>query len=358
MKNMDKKELCFLVAVSGNIAFAGGNIALALNNYMSTDYDCLIYTNDMEEKDIAVCNSIPHTNVVKFQLERDFIDYMMASLPEGCRFRDEAKLMRFCHYEIFSLLEKYKTVVWLDADMSVQGDLADIVQFTPFAMTLDTPWKVGNQFISPIEGFDMERDAWCSAVIVANDTIPYKEMYQWLYDMTRKCAPYMKNGDQAIINLMLQHFDITPKEMPLEKYQCICWKKEAIDAKIVHFGTDKKVWNDSNLLCTFPEWYHVHLKWLELGGRDIEAENIERVNIHYQYRTLSERNGELSERVSELENRLIEVDKDSKNRIQELLEENDRLRTEHDKLHRIAYESGIVGLCKHWMRIKFGQDRG
>lgn len=62
---------------------------------------------------------------------------------------------------------------------------------------------------------------------------------------------------------MLQKFSISPVCMELEEWQCIAWKDEAPNARIVHFGTERKVWNDSNTCNAFPEWYRTHLQWLE-----------------------------------------------------------------------------------------------
>ena len=279
-----KKPLCFLVAASNNIAFAAGNIAIALDRYMSIGYELLIYSGDMNECDRAVCNSIPNTTVVDFHLDKDFVEYMLRELPQNCRFRDENRLMRFCHYEAFRLLDKYENVVWIDADMSVQGDLSEIIKYVPFGLTADTPWLVKDQFIESISGYDLERRAYCTGIMVLNHTIPYEDIYTWLYDNTKQYAHSMKNGDQAIINLMLQEFDITPVEMPLEEYQCICWKKEAIDAKVVHFGTERKVWNDEIILSCFPEWYRVHRLFLQKGGCDNLGISKNAVNVYHRYR--------------------------------------------------------------------------
>lgn len=286
MSNGAKKNLAFMVAVSGDLAFAAGNIALALNRYMSIPFDLLVYASEMRRKDKEILESINNCHVKEFDFRKGFIEYMMECLPEDCRFKDIKKLMRFCHYEAFGLLEEYENVIWLDADVSVQADLSDMLNYKPFGMTSDMPWKVGSQFIRPVEGYNMEKEAVCSAVMMLDDSLPYQEIYSWLYENTMKYAGYMKNGDQAIINLMLQEFELTPNMMPLEVYQCIDWRKEAIDAKIVHFGTDRKVWNTNIKLCCFPEWYRVHLQWLELGGLDFTREGIIPENIYYSYNNL------------------------------------------------------------------------
>lgn len=307
MKN--KKNLACLVAVSDNLAFAAGNIAISLNRYMKMDYDLLVYTSGMGETDKRVLNALPHTKVVEYEFEPDFLNYMMTKLPPNCRFKDERKLMRFCHYEAFKLLDEYRNVVWIDADMSVQADLSGILEYGPFGITLDTPWKVGNQFIAPIEGFDMEKDAYCSGIMMLNEALPYREIYQWLFAKTKVYAPRMKNGDQAIINLMIQQFRLSPVVMPLEEYQCIYTKKEGISARVVHFGTDKKVWNDNNILNCYPEWYRVYKEWVALGGSPCESmEKLDPASIHYCYRILNENNQKLCEETAALKRVISELE--------------------------------------------------
>lgn len=307
MKN--KKNLACLVAVSDNLAFAAGNIAISLNRYMKMDYDLLVYTSGMGEKDKAVLNALPHTRVVEYEFEPDFLNYMMTKLPPNCRFKDERKLMRFCHYEAFKLLEDYRNVVWIDADMSVQADLSGILEYVPFGMTLDTPWKVGNQFIAPIEGFDMEKDAYCSGIMMLNEALPYQAIYKWLFEKTKVYAPRMKNGDQAIINLMIQEFRLCPVVMPLEEYQCIYTKKEGISAKVVHFGTDKKVWNDNIILNCYPEWYRVYNEWVSLGGSPCESmAQLDPTSIHRCYRILNEDCQKLSEENAALKRVIAELE--------------------------------------------------
>lgn len=286
MNNYRKKKLAFIIAVSGDLAFAAGNIAIALNRYMLTSFDLLIYTSEMSIKDKETLENINNCHVKEFSFKPGFIKYMMEHLPKNCRFRDPKKLMRFCHYEAFELLERYENVIWLDADISVQADLSDLLDYRPFGITTDSPWKVRDQFIAPVEGYHMEKDAVCSAVMILDDSLPYQEIYNWLYENTIKYAEYMKNGDQAIINLMLQKFELDLNLMPLEVYQCIDWRKEAIDAKIVHFGTDRKVWNTNIKLNSFPEWYRIHLQWLKMGGSDFKREDIIPENIYYNYNNL------------------------------------------------------------------------
>ena len=332
-----KKNLAFIVAVSNNLVYAAGNIAIALNRYMTIDYDLFVYTQNVSESDKKVLNDIPHTQVVEYSFEPGFINFMLNKLPENCRFKDEKKLMRFCHYETFKLLDRYRYAVWIDCDMSIQRDISDIISYGPFAMTKDTPWLVKDQFIKPVSGFNMEKEAYCSGIMMMEDTIPYNEIYNWLFDNTKKYASYMKNGDQAIINLMIQQFDLEPNAMPLYEYQCISGRPESISARVVHFGTDKKVWNDKYTLDSHPEWYRVYLEWIEMGGS--KSDDINELNPQNALWDISE----LYEKCNRLQN-----DNNEEKAVEKLKHKSDRECVEAHRTSKRKITSPLRKI-KRWM---------
>lgn len=270
-----KKKLAFLVAVTPNIAFAAGNIAIALDKYMhKREYEIIVYYSELPERDLEALKKINRCVPVQFCPDDRLVDYLMRNLPDACPYKNVNKLMLLAHYEIFNLLDEYENTVWLDADILVQGDLYDLLNYVPFGISQDTPWLVKDQFIAleenSIENYKIDKPAFCTAVMVANEQLPYREIYHWLIEKSYYFAPYMKNVDQVTTNLMLEKFQILPESLPLNKWQCMPWKKEAMTACIVHFGTANKVWNSAQLCHEFSEWYRNHLTWLQLGGSDIK----------------------------------------------------------------------------------------
>lgn len=271
---MKKKKLAFLFGFTPNLSFAAANAAIGINRYMSIDdYDIVMFYTDLPKQDIDAFKKIPHVKLRKFNLPEKFIENMMQNMPNG-RFKSRNALMCFCHFECFGLLDEYENVVWNDVDIGVQGDLADIIKYAPLGLTPDTPWKVRDQFTDVIPGYDMDVPSWCTSIMVCSDSLPYKNIYKFLYDNAEKYVKYLINPDQSIINIMFQEFNLKPKEVPLDDYGCISWKDNANIAKIVHFGTEKKVWNNTNICNSFPEWYRNHLLWLKLGGTDFDQSKI------------------------------------------------------------------------------------
>jgi len=269
-----KKPLAFVLAVTENLGFAAGNVALSLYKYMREEsYEVVVYYKSLKKADLGALQKIPNVRLVQFAFPGSFGQTMLTRMPPS-RFKDANHIMSFCRFEMFALLDEYENVAWLDADIAVQANLRDIVAFAPLGITLDTPWPLQHNFTRPIDGYEMDIPGFCAAVMVASDSLPYKQMYEWCYEKSVEWAETLLNADQAIINLALQKFSIAPQIMPLEKWQCIFWKDEANRANIVHFGTAKKVWNDTNVCNSFPEWYRTHLQWLELGGSDFDQGRI------------------------------------------------------------------------------------
>lgn len=293
-----KKKLAFLLGITPNLSFAAGNVAIGINKYMSNNnYDIVIFYTELPEKDILAFSKIPHVTLKQFELPKSFVHTFLESLPKESRFREKNKLMCFAHFEVFSLLENYENVAWIDVDTSIQKDLSTIINFSnPIGITKDTPWKVRDQFIGDIDEYNLDIEGYCTAVMVANDSLPYKEIYGWLYKKALQYAALLKNPDQAIISIMLQEFNIKPICMPLEEWQCISWKREAATARIVHFGTENKIWNDSNICNAFPEWYRNHEMWLEIGGSDFNKNILNFHNILGELRDFEKNRNENKDR--------------------------------------------------------------
>ena len=249
-------------------AFAAGNVAIALNRYCRNNaYDIVIYHSGLSEQDKRVFMKIPHCILKEYTLEEKFIEFMLESLPEECRFRTRERLMCFAHFEAFRLLEEYENVVWLDADILVREDMTGLMKLAPLAFAADRH-SVGEQFIASFQcKYDLNREAIRISMMVLGDSLPYEEMYKWCYQEAWKYAAYSKNPEQAVINLCLQEFDLQPLLIPNDWQCCDPYIFEiSIESRCIHFGTEHKVWNDEKLFIFYPEWYRNHAKWLKLGG--------------------------------------------------------------------------------------------
>ena len=262
-----KKKCAYFMAISPNLAFAAGNVAIGINKYLKNeDFDIVIYHSGISDDDSKAMKKIPHVVLKYYKLDEDFVQHMIEKLPTECRFRSRDRLMCFAHFEAFALLDEYQYVVWMDSDVLVQESIDDICQYGPIGLQADTPHSVGNQFVSiPDANYKYDIEAIRVGLMVFSDELPYKILYRWCFDKAIEFAQYLKNPEQAVINLMLQEFAINPHIIPAE-YHCDCREKEAVMTHIVHFGTEEKVWNKEDILVAYPEWFRNHEKWKLLGG--------------------------------------------------------------------------------------------
>jgi len=266
---MSKKKLAFLVATSSDLIFAAANVALAINQYASAqDYDVIIYYDNANQQDIDALFKIPHCIPQQFKFSQEFTESIMQRFPPYSRLKSTNDMMAFCHFEIFSLLNFYNTVIWLDNDISIQSDPCELATYIPLAIPDDNPWKVQINFVKAIPGYDMDRQSFCSSIIVAHDKLPHKELYDFCYKKIYHYAPYCLNRDQGIINLAVQHFNLHVSVLHSSIWNCPSYFHKHKQAKIVHFGGNNKIWFDKNLTYKFPEWETRHNAWLALGGRD------------------------------------------------------------------------------------------
>ncbi|MCG5030379.1 glycosyltransferase [Mesosutterella sp. OilRF-GAM-744-9] len=284
-----KKKLAYFLICSDNIIFAAGNVALGLNKYMPhKEFDIVIYHTKLQTQNIKALEKIPRVILKEFSFDPSFQKFMLSDkgLPKNGRWTNPNSLLTAAHFEIFNLLDEYKTVIWLDCDICVQGDISELEKYGPIGQAKDlnwnTVWTVGDQFIKPVPGYDMERDSHINAVMVVNDDLPnYKDLAAYCYSLSMKWANHLKNLDQAVIQLLYQDKNIKPNEFSWNEFVCHAHHGYAPLAKMVHFGTNQKPWNNQLLLQSYPEWFRNHLEWLALGGTDFDRSNISTVGIWF-----------------------------------------------------------------------------
>ncbi len=283
-----KKRKAYLLVASENIIFAAANVAMSLNCHSADDdYDILIYHTGLTRENYEALRKIPNVKPVRFQFQEDFVSTMLGDkgLPGG-RWKSRNSLLTAAHYEIFPLLDEYHIVIWLDADMLVQGDIKELENYGPLGLAYDLNfnevWKVKDQFVEPVDGYDMDRDSQINACIVATDELAdYHALYEYCYEVSRKQAPKLKNLDQAVFQLMIQDFNIKTTCIPWNDFVCHANHPNSSMAKLVHFGTEKKPWNDQLMFSCFPEWFRYHMRWLELGGLDFDRSGINNASLYW-----------------------------------------------------------------------------
>lgn len=281
---MKKKKCAYVLAASQNIIFAAGNVALELNHFMpNEDFDILIYHSELQPNDIQALQKIKNVILKDFVIPKGFEEAIMEKMPPG-RLKNKNALLTFAHYEIFNLLEQYKTAIWLDIDTAIQGDISGLQQYGPLGMAEDKHtcgvFTASVNFVRPVPRYNMNAKAYCTAVIVVSEELKNaKEIYDWCWDKSIQYASYLITPDQGIIQLALQHFNLPVNTFSWEKYEAFSTMPYAHLAKIAHFGTAQKIWNTSDLYQSYPQWQRTHLQYLSLGGSDFDRSFLNQNNV-------------------------------------------------------------------------------
>lgn len=255
------------MGISPNIAFAAGTAIIELNRYLTVaDYDILIIHEGLAEQDAKLLQSFHNTHLMPY--EPTVID--RSKLPANYPY---AFIYRF---EIFKLLKQYKTVIWLDCDIAIQGDISPLMNYGPFAMAISDDSFLQNgaelninqrNFTKPIEGYNMDAPLYNSGVLVFKDTLPLPEkLYTWCMKKFIELFPYLYHFDQSIFNLFVQQFPELSTSFSALHFNCYPLSNGSATAPIVHCFGSQKIWNNALLAHSFPEWVRDYQLWRALGG--------------------------------------------------------------------------------------------
>lgn len=261
-----KKPLVFLLGVTASHAFTLGPLLISLRRHLtSLDYDVIIISDDLSGMDAKLIALFPGCLIVPYE---PLID-LRPALPPGYPIHYLYRL------EIFRLLDRYKTAVWLDTDIAIQGDLAPLTAYGPFAMASPDNsflkeglvYKMRHNFFRPVDGYDMEAEFSNAGVMVVQDALPRPlKIYEWCLRTFAEHHPALRLRDQALLNMFAQKFPDLFQYFPADEYNCFPLKAASKLARIVHCFGEAKFWNDGLLNLAFPEWLRDYRAWLALGG--------------------------------------------------------------------------------------------
>lgn len=266
---MDKKPLAVVLGITGNLGFAAGCALQALRRHSpNLGADILVYTDDaLADADAALLREagallLPYTPVSAGFLARYVRLFSLLAL---------AKL------ECFRLLERYRTVIWIDADTAVQDDIGDLAGYGPLAIALEDPhfsptgktMPASINVTRPLPGLKMDEPNLNTGVVVFQDTLPDPGgLYRLCIDWVTEHAAHIKYMDQPALNMVAQ--DLRRRSLftllPHERFNAHPRNPAAQTAAIVHAFGAYKMWDDGMLRCAFPEWDRDYRRWMAKGG--------------------------------------------------------------------------------------------
>ncbi|TET39258.1 MAG: glycosyltransferase family 8 protein [Planctomycetota bacterium] len=251
-KDMRKLELAIVMGITDNWAFAVATILFALRkDAKRINFDVIVFHDGLSRRSKNLLSGI-HPCM--------FLDYEL-DLIDADKFARVSK-MAFARYECFALLEKYCQVLWIDADALLKSSILPQVNSENSGISMychkDTPISVS--FTDVVAGYNMEKECYNDGILLLSDKLPkYEQLRQWCYEKTNEWATKI-SSDQAIINLMLQEFDLDVTELDI-KFNCPP-EKETNSTVIIHPWGERKFWNR----LVHPLWDKYYYKWRKMGG--------------------------------------------------------------------------------------------
>lgn len=270
MKN--KKHCAVVMATTGNMAFALGNVLIGLKKY-SPDLadDIIIFSNDLKPNDKKALKSI-FPNRIK--IKKFAFDLKSENNQEAINVFTS---MAYSKYECFNLLDKYENIIWLDCDVLIKKDISGILEYgqkTGVALRggISERATKGNFFPGADKLIDFTGGFGCnSGVFVLNDKLPrYNEIAKWCYEKTILLKDYLLAADQGIISLTIPHFKLTCTALPPEYNIFSGFVYFYPDTRIEHCYGPEKFWN----FFDDKEWYENYRHWLILGGSKGETKRL------------------------------------------------------------------------------------
>ena len=247
-----KKPLALVIGITGRWAFAAGTVLLGLREHSPRlDYDLIIYHDGLSDKQKQLLRHIRPCVLVEYDTQLIKTDRVY-----------RVTKMAFSRYECFSMLGDYEKVAWLDADILIRGDISPMVDGieSGIAMYKYDGIPASVSFSSPVPGYDLSRNCYASGTLTLSDHLAACEtLKKWCYEKTSQWAEQI-NSDQAILNLLVQEFDLTVTELDMR--YCCPPHLELTDTIIVHPWGRKKFWNGH----VHPLWDKYYFQWQAMGG--------------------------------------------------------------------------------------------
>ena len=230
--------------------------------------EIVILHDGISEKDQRLINSIFPTRFI-------FYESPFKTVKEfGSVVTNYFSLMVFCKYECFKLLEDYEKVIWTDYDVVIIENLLHLTQNNCQAIFSYTPDPLFKQFtatayqiVDPVK-YNLNSEAIGLPLFILSDKLNnYKNYYYWLLDATIKYAQVLYLPETAIINLLLQEFNIPfENTIGIDYYAHPIHDAQIQNKKILHAYGQPKFWNG-----LYNEtWEKNYTQWIKMGGSPYE----------------------------------------------------------------------------------------
>lgn len=268
-----KKKAAIVFGITDNYVFALANVLLGMKKHCVPFWDdIIVYHTGVSRESIDNINKILKCEFIEYQTNK------IVSKVNGNSLKSYS-LLCMARFECFDLLKEYEYVIWHDVDILIQKDFSALIECgkeSGFALTCDPTYCMEQNFFKVINEYEMMTPLYNSGIMVINDRLPdYERLTQYCYDKFNQYGEIIRYFDQAVLNMLIQDFDIEVGYIDLDTYCCHPSKNSSKTAVIVHAYGSEKFWNTPDLQVRYPEWKTNNDKWLKLLDQYTEEEKQE-----------------------------------------------------------------------------------
>lgn len=267
-----KNKYAIVYACDKNFLFTFCTSLLSIKKYSPDTLnhtDIILYYNGLNSDDLSLISKICPVTCIEYvfpltinQLDENFKKYTQ---------------LAYARYEIFSMLNTYEKVLYIDVDTMITNDLAYIFSNycneNGLAFSIDEQKglnKVAKNFKQPLQEYNMDKLGLNSGVILFSNKIKNPEAVKdWCYKQTVAMLDNLICPDQGILNIMLQHFNISYDELP-DICNCLPGNKRYLnkgDKSVIIYhcaGGGVRFWRYSY----DNRWEELYNEYLSLGGSE------------------------------------------------------------------------------------------
>ena len=275
MTSGSQSDVAIVFGITRELAPAVGSVLLDLvSEKIGRNFDVHIFHDGISKRNKKTIKRIVEAKFIKYKPQ---ISRVTKTVPSVRQFTP----MVFSKYECLKLLKDYETVLWLDCDIIVQLSIDELFQYRDADMVFVSGGRpVREQFVEPIENYDMDRESMSAGVIVFNRNRLSGIEYEYCFQQTEKYNSNLLMPEQGIFDLMIQDFGLTCVELSNETYACHPLSPNRNSAKILHAFGQPKFWNGRH----HNHWEENSKVWISLGGSPYRSWNwIRRVKRKSMY---------------------------------------------------------------------------
>lgn len=264
------KKYGIVYACDRNFLFTFCVSLLSIKKYSSQileETDVILYYNGLEDSDIEFIQKIHNVKCINYSFPLDIN-------TNDTNFKKYTQLA-YARYEIFSMLDDYEKVLYIDVDTMITNDLSYIFKNfcnkNGIAFALDEQKglsTVSKNFKIRLENYNMDIQGLNSGVILFSNSLKDREkLKKWCYESTVEMLDNLICPDQGILNLMLQKFQLNYDILP-DICNCLPGNKRYLDKTdntviIYHCaGGGVRFWRYSY----DNRWEQLYSKYIEMGG--------------------------------------------------------------------------------------------